>query len=92
MYNLNPLPMDYRSRFEALLNQAMKDIARRPLKDGERVMIESPRTFREGFKFALQTIGLIHVSTTELKEKQFELLLKRMDELLGNTPPPPPHP
>lgn len=84
--------MDYRSRFEALLNQAMKDIARRPLKDGERVMIESPRTFREGFKFCLQTIGLIKESTTELKEKQFEILLKRMDDILGNVPPPPDHP
>lgn len=81
-----------RPRFEMLLSQAMKAAARKPLQDGERIMIESPRTFREGFKFALQTIGLIEFSTTELKPKQFDILIKRMDEILGNVPPPPSQP
>ena len=78
-----------RKRFEMLLDQAMKSAARKPLKEGERTMIESSRTFREGFKFALQTLGLIEYSTTELKPRQFEIMIREMDRILGNVPPPP---
>lgn len=89
MYNAHEVP---RARFEALLIQKMKEEARLPLEPGERAMIESPRTFREGFKFALQVLGLIDKSTTELSPKQFDIMIREMDNLLGNVPPPPEQP
>lgn len=89
MYNEHEIP---RAQFEALLNQAMKAAARKPLKTGEKVMMENPRTFREGFKFALMTLGLIEFSTTELNAKQFKILNDKMNLLLGNVAPIPEHP
>ena len=81
--------MSQRHRFEGLLADYMKMVARRPLKPGEKAMVESPRTFREGFKCALTLLGLIQESTTELNDKQFDIMCEGLDELLGNRPPTP---
>ena len=81
--------MSSRARFEGLLQDRMKQVARQPLKPGEKAMIENKRTFREGFKCSLQVLGVIEESTTELNDKQMDVMVKNLDILLGNSPPDP---
>lgn len=80
-----------RKRFEALLQDANKTISRKKLKTGEKAIPEVPLTFRAGFRFALQTVGLISESTTELSDDQLDIMISQMENILEITPPLPDH-
>tara|TARA_Y100000310_G_scaffold337443_1_gene424520 strand:- start:4086 stop:4358 length:273 start_codon:yes stop_codon:yes gene_type:complete len=84
-----PIKYGTRKHFESLLVQALKQTARKRLGEGGKAVPEIPSTFREGYKLALLVFGLITESTTELNDKQMDIMCKKLDKILGNTPPPP---
>jgi len=84
-----PIQYGTRKHFEGLLTQYLKQIARGNLGEDKKAVPEIPTTFREGFKLALIVFGLVNNSTNELKDKQMDIMCRKMDELLGNIPPPP---
>lgn len=83
---------DPRPRFEALLTQRLKQIARRNLEPGERAIPEFPATFRAGVKTGLQLAGVIKQSTTELPPEKLEEFRIFLERLNGNVPPVPESP
>jgi|TARA_Y100000310_G_scaffold84459_1_gene81317 hypothetical protein len=81
--------LDLRRHFEVLLVQACKESARGKLPyAGAKPVYEFPSTFRAGFKLCLQMFGMIEKSTTELSNKQMEMICDRLHKML-NVPPHP---
>lgn len=81
-----------RRRFESLLSEAMKLMARKPLTTGDKPFPEFAATFRAGFKCALILFDLIEKSTSELTPDEFQIIIARLEDFTGAIPPPPEQP